>query len=97
MISSQPLPTSKATLARKPDLAKENQLKGLDKPAFVERLAHYFGEFNAAHPFRDGNGRATHEFFGQLACEAGYELNQRQIDQRKPSGTRRPLGGDLEL
>jgi Fic/DOC family len=34
------------------DLAKENYLKGLGKPKFVERLAHHFTEFNVLHPFR---------------------------------------------
>ena len=61
------------------DLAKENHLKGLDKPQFVERLAHHFSEFNAVHPFREGNGRATREFFAQLSKEAGYELDQTRI------------------
>lgn len=62
------------------DLAKEGHLKGLEKPKFVERLAHYFTEFNAVHPFREGNGRATREFVGQLARQAGYELDQTSID-----------------
>lgn len=61
------------------DLAKEHHLKGLDKPQFVERLAHHFSEFNAVHPFREGNGRATREFFAQLSKEAGYELDQTRI------------------
>ena len=64
-------------------LAKEGFLRGLDKPSFADRLTHYYTEFNALHPFREGNGRATREFIGQLAKEAGYELDQRRIDNDK--------------
>jgi cell filamentation protein len=38
------------------DLTAENHLTGLDREEFVRRLTHYFGEVNAAHPFREGNG-----------------------------------------
>ena len=61
------------------DLAKENHLRGLDKPQFVERLAHHYNEFNIVHPFREGNGRSTREFFNQLAKQAGYEIDQARI------------------
>ena len=64
-------------------LVKENRLHGLEKNQFVERFAHYFAEWNALHPFREGNGRSTREFFGQLAREAGYELDQTRIDNSK--------------
>ena len=81
------------------DLAKENHLKGLDKPRFVERLAHHFTEFNMVHPFREGNGRATREFFGQLARNAGFELDQTRIDNAKDQwnhASARGRAGDLE-
>lgn len=39
-------------------LAKEMLLRGLDRTAFVGRLAEHYGDWNALHPFRDGNGRA---------------------------------------
>ena len=32
------------------------------------------GEINAAHPFREGNGRAQRLFIGQLADEHGFEI-----------------------
>ena len=64
-------------------LATENNLKDKEKPEFVDRLAHYFSEWNALHPFREGNGRSTREFIGQLAREAGYELDQTKIDNSK--------------
>ncbi len=48
----------------------EGLLRGLSRDAFTERLTYYFGEVNAVHPFREGNGRAQRAFFGQLAREA---------------------------
>lgn len=56
------------------DLAKENHLTGLGREEFVRRLAHYFGEVNAAHPFREGNGRTQRAFFRGLARDAGWNL-----------------------
>jgi cell filamentation protein len=56
------------------DLAAENHLAGLGHDAFVRRLVHYLGEVNAAHPFRDGNGRTQRAFFRQLAGDSGWNL-----------------------
>jgi cell filamentation protein len=56
------------------DLRAEQRLAGLSLDAFVPRLAHYLGEVNAAHPFREGNGRTQRSFFRQLAREAGWSL-----------------------
>jgi cell filamentation protein len=61
-------------------IARDNHLEGLDKQAFVERLAHHFSEINALHPFREGNGRSTRVFLAQLAREAGYELDYSKVD-----------------
>jgi len=61
-------------------LADERHLVGLARGTFVERLAHYLGEVNALHPFREGNGRTQRAFFGQLAADAGYQLDWQQID-----------------
>ena len=55
-------------------LAEENHLAGHDPTAFSDRAAHYFGELNALHPFREGNGRAQREFVSHLARAAGYYL-----------------------
>jgi len=41
------------------ELHDENCLRGLRRDAFVGRLAHYLGEVNALHPFREGNGRRS--------------------------------------
>lgn len=54
---------------------KENQLKGLSKEAFSERAAYYFAEINAAHPFREGNGRAMRAFIDQLSNQTAYQID----------------------
>lgn len=56
------------------DLATERHLKDVGRDIFVRRLAYYLGEVNAAHPFREGNGRTQRAFFRQLAREAGWSL-----------------------
>jgi cell filamentation protein len=55
-------------------LAGEQHLGGLPREHFVDRLAHYYAEINAVHPFRDGNGRAQRAFLRQLAHDAGHSL-----------------------
>lgn len=55
-------------------LAKEQRLAGLVPIAFSGRAAHYLGELNALHPFREGNGRAQREFISHLAHANGYYI-----------------------
>lgn len=64
-------------------IAKENFLQGLAPDAFVSRLAHYLGEINAAHPFREGNGRVQRLFCTQLAEQAGYFIAFETVDQAR--------------
>lgn len=63
-------------------LRKENFLRNLDHDIFSERLAHYWGEWNEVHPFRDGNGRATREWCSQLSLIAGHKIAWDAIDQQ---------------
>lgn len=63
------------------ELRNEYFLRGLGKPALARRLAHYAGELNAVHPFRDGNGRAIRIFLQQLAANAGHDLAYREADE----------------
>jgi cell filamentation protein len=62
------------------ELHGEDCLRGLPRDAFVRRLAHYLGEVNALHPFREGNGRAQRALFGQLARDAGFTLAWQYLD-----------------
>lgn len=50
-------------------------LIGLRRPAFVERLAFYYGEINTRHAFREGNGRAQRSFLRQLSAAAGWHVD----------------------
>lgn len=56
-------------------LKKENHLAGLNRSDFVKRMSFYFGEINALHPFREGNGRTQLEFFRELAKANRYKLS----------------------
>lgn len=64
-------------------IAKAHLLQGLVPEAFVSRLAHYLGEINAAHPFRDGNGRVQRLFCAQLAEQAGYFIAFETVEQAR--------------
>jgi cell filamentation protein len=39
---------------------------------FAARAAHFLGELNAIHPFREGNGRTQLSFLVALAHRAGH-------------------------
>lgn len=60
-------------------LKKDNYLDALPKDAFVQKIAYYFSEINALHPFRDGNGRTQREFIRELAMQQGYVLHFSEI------------------
>ena len=55
-------------------LASENYLKGLSPEQFPERAAYFYGEIDAAHPFREGNSRTLRWFFTDMALDAGYRV-----------------------
>ena len=57
------------------ELKQEKYLKNLSVGAFAKRLAYFFAEVNALHPFREGNGRTQREFFRQLAYQNNYFLS----------------------
>jgi cell filamentation protein len=61
------------------DLAVEEHLKGLEREAFVERLAFHYEKINYVHPFREGNGRTQRVFWNRVALEAGWELDWRPV------------------
>ncbi|MDR0818739.1 MAG: Fic family protein [Oscillospiraceae bacterium] len=61
-------------------LRNEKWLRGLDRAAFIERLAYFMGEVNALHPFREGNGRTQRAFFQELTHRAKYDLDFGKVD-----------------
>lgn len=56
-------------------LVGDGYLLGRQKRSIVERLAYYYAEMNAAHPFREGNGRTQRAFLRQLAAAAGWRID----------------------
>jgi cell filamentation protein len=58
-------------------LAAENYLLDLDAAAFAERAAYFLGELNAAHPFREGNGRTQREFIREIGIKTGHYIDWR--------------------
>lgn len=65
------------------ELKNERHLANLDKPAFSGRVAHYMGELNAIHPFRDGNGRTQRAFVQHLAARNEYALDWTRISRER--------------
>ena len=58
-------------------LVTENRLVDLDAEVFANRAAYYLDELNAAHPFREGNGRTQREFIRELGLKAGHYIDWR--------------------
>jgi cell filamentation protein, protein adenylyltransferase len=78
-------------------LRAENFLRGLERRPFIERLAHFLGEVNAVHPFREGNGRAQRAFFEQLALGAGFAIGWQHLDAaRNVEASAAIMRGDAE-
>jgi len=63
-------------------LKSDHHLQRLDQQTFTEKAAYYFNELNAAHPFREGNGRTNRIFFNQLAEQAGFTLAWHKTNHR---------------
>ncbi len=85
-------------------LSGENFLIGLQPGSFIQRLAYYMGEINAAHPFREGNGRVQRAFCAQLAEQAGYFIDFDEVSREEVyaamiasfQGNNKPLESLLE-
>jgi cell filamentation protein len=60
-------------------LRQERTLRDVAAPDLPLRLAYYFGELNALHPFREGNGRTQRLFLRQLLDLRGLLLAWDQV------------------
>lgn len=56
------------------ELREKRQLRTVAAADLPGRLAYYFGELNALHPFREGNGRTQRLFLRQLLEVRGMLL-----------------------
>ena len=72
-------------------LKSDRYLQNLNHTDFCRKLSFYFNEINAAHPFREGNGRTLRAFFDALSERTGYrlvweKLNVKEYTQANISG-----------
>lgn len=70
-------------------LKAEKYLAGLDEDTLIKRLAYYFSEINALHPFREGNGRSQREFIRSLALRNGYLLYFNRVSSEEMTSASR--------
>lgn len=56
------------------NLKKDHYLQNMTKMQLSKKMAYYFSEINALHPFREGNGRSQREFIRSLALRNGYRI-----------------------
>ena len=59
---------------------KEDLFRNLGARSFANEAAHFFGELNAIHPFREGNGRTQLAFLAVMAQAAGHEADLERIE-----------------
>lgn len=78
-------------------LKEDKYLQELAQPVFCKKLSFYFNEINAAHPFREGNGRSLRAFCDLLSKKAGYNLVWRKVDVKEyTEASIRGFNGDYE-
>ncbi|MBR3482540.1 MAG: Fic family protein [Neisseriaceae bacterium] len=63
------------------ELKKRDFLSNLSPQEFCHQAAYFLGEYNAVHPFREGNGRAIREMLEQLAQQNGYSFHWENMTQ----------------
>ena len=61
-------------------LARDDQLSGLDRAAFVSKVSQLQSDLFTLHPFRDGNTRATTTFVALVARHAGWNIAWRDAN-----------------
>lgn len=64
-------------------LSSDNFLRNLNSNDFCSKLSYYFNEINAAHPFREGNGRTLRAFCDALADKAGYLIDWSKVSHNR--------------
>lgn len=62
------------------EISEHERLLTVAADALPRTVAYLYDYVNFAHPFREGNGRATREFFDLLLSERGVGLDWQQTD-----------------
>ncbi len=58
-----------------------DRLRAVDDGDLAGKVAYLYDYVNYAHPFREGNGRSTREFFDLLLSERGSGLDWEKADR----------------
>lgn len=61
------------------EISDGNYLRGRDHEHFTEGLAEHWGDLTSLHPFVDGNSRTQRVFVDQLARDAGWAIDWRDL------------------
>ncbi|ETS33391.1 cell filamentation protein Fic [Photorhabdus temperata] len=61
----------------------ENFLIGLNHHKLIKKLAEYYAELNAIHPFREGNGRTQRLLFEYIVINCGYNISFASVDAKQ--------------
>ena len=62
------------------EIHRLKQLKAVSEADLARTVAYLYDYANFAHPFREGNGRSTREFFDLLLSERGAGLDWEKTD-----------------
>ena len=65
------------------NLKDSNYLINQSKDSKIRALAELFGDINALHPFREGNGRTQREFIEEIAKVNGLGLNLMRLSRQE--------------
>jgi len=63
------------------DQLRNESFTALDADAFAKRIAYYYAELDAAHPFREGNSRTLRMFTADIARVTGWQLTWRECSR----------------
>ena len=74
-------------------LAADDYIADLDAMRFAGRAAWFLGEINAAHPFREGNGRTQREFMREVGLKAGHYIDWRATTREEMTAASRTSHG----
>lgn len=79
------------------ELSKDNYLVGMERDAFIRRLAYHYDNYNYIHPFREGNGRTQRLFWTLICHDAGYDLDWRLVSADENNEASRLAAEGLDL
>ncbi|MEU1790151.1 Fic family protein [Streptomyces sparsogenes] len=80
-------------------LRAADHLRGLARGDFVRAAAGLYGDINALHPFREGNGRTQRSFLTALSRQAGWPISWAGLapDENQEASIKSFLGDNQPL